>query len=78
MKCSFFGRNNSSKLASDQNLLKISVVWTCIIVYELREIKQFILARTTRSNNNYVVVMAAKVSGTIIIAGGWTKIRVEE
>ena len=33
MKCSFFGRNNSSKFANGQNLLKISVVWTCIIVY---------------------------------------------
>jgi hypothetical protein len=34
------------------------------------EIKQFILARTARMNNNYVFVMAASISGTKVIAGG--------
>jgi hypothetical protein len=34
------------------------------------------LARTARMNNNYVFVMAASISGTKVIAGGWTKIRV--
>jgi hypothetical protein len=35
-----------------------------------REIKQFIVARTARINNNSVVVMAAPISGTKVIAGG--------